>query len=320
MAPPSIWSRLDRAVKVIDMENTADQTQIDLLAKTGMLVEALPFMRRYSDKTILIKFGGHAMGKADYVNAFASDVALLDQVGARPVVVHGGGPQIGEMLTKLKIESNFVDGLRVTDEATISIVEMVLAGGINKALVAAIASAGGRAVGVSGKDGGLITARKLMAVAKSSDSAIQNAVDLGFVGEPANIDVTVLDALMMNNLIPVVAPVGSGEDGKTYNINADTAAGAISAALNAKRMLMLTDVRGVQDKDGNLIPSLTISQAEALILDGTVSGGMIPKVETCIGAVQGGAEGAVIMDGRVPHSLLIELFTEHGMGTIITAG
>ena len=320
MAPPSIWSRLDRAVKVIEMENTADQMQVDLLAKTGMLVEALPFMRRYSDKTILIKFGGHAMGKADYVNAFASDIALLDQVGARPVVVHGGGPQIGEMLTKLKIESNFIDGLRVTDEATISIVEMVLAGGINKALVAAIASAGGRAVGVSGKDGGLITARKLMAVAKSSDSAIQKAVDLGFVGEPANIDVTVLDALMMHNLIPVVAPIGSGEDGKTYNINADTAAGAISAALNAKRMLMLTDVTGVQDKDGNLIPSLTISQAEALILDGTVSGGMIPKVETCIEAVQGGAEGAVIMDGRVPHSLLIELFTEHGMGTIITAG
>ena len=167
MAPPSIWSRLDRAVKVIEMENTADQMQIDLLAKTGMLVEALPFMRRYSDKTILIKFGGHAMGKADYVNAFASDIAaLLDQVGARPVVVHGGGPQIGEMLTKLKIESNFIDGLRVTDEATISIVEMVLAGGINKALVAAIASSGGRAVGVSGKDGGLITARKLMVVVK----------------------------------------------------------------------------------------------------------------------------------------------------------
>ncbi len=320
MAPPSIWSWLDHAVKVIEMENTADQMQIDLLAKTGMLVETLPFMRRYSDKTILIKFGGHAMGKADYVKAFASDIALLDQVGARPVVVHGGGPQIGEMLTKLKIESKFIDGLRVTDEATISVVEMVLAGGINKALVAAIASAGGRAVGVSGKDGGLITARKLMAVAKSSDSAIQKAVDLGFVGEPANIDVAVLDALLMHNLIPVVAPVGGGEDGKTYNINADTAAGAIAAALNAKRMLMLTDVSGVQDKDGNLISSLTISQAEGLIRDGTVLGGMIPKVETCIEAVQGGAEGAVIMDGRVPHALLVELFTEHGMGTIITAG
>jgi acetylglutamate kinase len=307
------------AVKAMKMENSADQMQVDLLAKTGMLIEALPFMRRYSGKTILIKFGGHAMGKADYVNAFAADIALLDQVGARPVVVHGGGPQIGDMLKKLQIESNFIDGLRVTDEATISVVEMVLAGGINKALVAAIAGAGGRAVGVSGKDGGLLTARKLMAVAKASDSAIQQAVDLGFVGEPSHVDVTVLNALMQHHLIPVVAPVGSGEDGKTYNINADTAAGAIAAALNATRMLMLTDVSGVLDKNGKLISSLTISQAEALIHDGTVSGGMIPKVKTCIDAVQGGAEGAVIMDGRAPHALLVELFTEHGMGTMITA-
>ena len=307
------------AVKAMKMENSADQMQVDLLAKTGMLIEALPFMRRYSGKTILIKFGGHAMGKADYVNAFAADIALLDQVGAIPVVVHGGGPQIGEMLKKLQIESSFVDGLRVTDEATISIVEMVLAGGINKALVAAIASAGGRAVGVSGKDGGLITARKLMAMAKASDSAIQQAVDLGFVGEPSHVDVTVLNALMQHHLIPVVAPVGGGEDGKTYNINADTAAGAIAAALNATRMLMLTDVTGVLDQNDKLISSLTISQAEALIHNGTISGGMIPKVKTCIDAVQGGAEGAVIMDGRAPHALLVELFTEHGMGTMITA-
>ena len=307
------------ALKAMTMENSADQMQVDLLAKTGMLIEALPFMRRYSGKTILVKFGGHAMGKADYVNAFAADIALLDQVGARPVVVHGGGPQIGDMLKKLQIESSFIDGLRVTDEATISIVEMVLAGGINKALVAAIAGAGGRAVGVSGKDGGLLTARKLMAVAKASDSAIQQAVDLGFVGEPSHVDVTVLNALMQHHLIPVVAPVGSGEDGKTYNINADTAAGAIAAALSATRMLMLTDVSGVLDKNGKLISSLTISQAEALIHDGTVSGGMIPKVKTCIDAVQGGAEGAVIMDGRAPHALLVELFTEHGMGTMITA-
>ena len=307
------------AVKAMKMENSTDQMQVDLLAKTGMLIEALPFMRRYSGKTILIKFGGHAMGKADYVNAFAADIALLDQVGALPVVVHGGGPQIGEMLKKLQIESSFIDGLRVTDEATISIVEMVLAGGINKALVAAIAGAGGRAVGVSGKDGGLITARKLMAMAKASDSAIQQAVDLGFVGEPSHVDVTVLNALMQHHLIPVVAPVGSGEDGKTYNINADTAAGAIAAALNATRMLMLTDVTGVLDKNGKLISSLTISQAEALIHDGTVSGGMTPKVKTCIDAVQGGAEGAVIMDGRAPHALLVELFTEHGIGTMITA-
>ena len=301
------------------MENSADQMQVDLLAKTGMLIEALPFMRRYSGKTILIKFGGHAMGKADYVNAFAADIALLDQVGAKPVVVHGGGPQIGEMLKKLQIESSFIDGLRVTDEATVSIVEMVLAGGINKALVAAIAGAGGRAVGVSGKDGGLITARKLMAMAKASDSAVQQAVDLGFVGEPSHVDVTVLNALMQHHLIPVVAPVGGGEDGKTYNINADTAAGAIAAALNATRLLMLTDVTGVLDQSGKLISSLTISQAEALIHNGTISGGMIPKVKTCIDAVQGGAEGAVIIDGRAPHALLVELFTEHGMGTMITA-
>lgn len=307
------------AVKAMKMENSADQMQVDLLAKTGMLIEALPFMRRYSGKTILIKFGGHAMGKADYVNAFAADIALLDQVGARPVVVHGGGPQIGEMLKKLQIESSFIDGLRVTDEATVSIVEMVLAGGINKALVAAIAGAGGRAVGVSGKDGGLITARKLMAIAKASDSASQQAVDLGFVGEPSHVDVTVLNALMQHHLIPVVAPVGGGEDGKTYNINADTAAGAIAAALNATRMLMLTDVTGVLDQNGKLISSLTISQAETLIHNGTISGGMIPKVKTCIDAVQGGAEGAVIIDGRAPHALLVELFTEHGMGTMITA-
>ena len=307
------------AVKAMKMENSADQMQVDLLAKTGMLIEALPFMRRYSGKTILIKFGGHAMGKADYVNAFAADIALLDQVGARPVVVHGGGPQIGEMLKKLQIESSFIDGLRVTDEATVSIVEMVLAGGINKALVAAIAGAGGRAVGVSGKDGGLITARKLMAMAKASDSAVQQAIDLGFVGEPSHVDVTVLNALMQHDLIPVVAPVGGGEDGKTYNINADTAAGAIAAALNATRLLMLTDVTGVLDQSGKLISSLTISQAEALIHNGTISGGMIPKVKTCIDAVQGGAEGAVIIDGRAPHALLVELFTEHGMGTMITA-
>jgi acetylglutamate kinase len=301
------------------MTRTDETMHQDLMMKTGMLVEALPFMRRYSGKTILVKFGGHAMGKADYVAAFASDIALLDQVGARPVVVHGGGPQIGAMLDKLKIESNFIDGLRVTDEATISVVEMVLAGGINKALVAAVASAGGRAVGVSGKDGGLITARKLLAKAKKAGSAIHDAVDLGFVGEPADIDVTVLDALMQHQLIPVVAPVGCGEDGKTYNINADTAAGAIAAALHAARMLMLTDVAGVLDKNGDLIPALTVSEAEALIRDGTVKGGMIPKVETCIDAVRGGAEAAVIMDGRAPHALLVELFTEHGMGTMIKA-
>ena len=301
------------------MDDTPSSLQSRLIERTGMLVEALPFMRRYSEQTIVVKFGGHAMGEAAYVASFAADIALLDQVGARPVVVHGGGPQIGEMLNKLQIESNFVDGLRVTDEATISVVEMVLAGGINKALVAAIAGAGGRAVGISGKDGGLIQARKLLAKSRAEGSAIEQAIDLGFVGEPEQINTDVLDALNAGNLIPVVAPVGSDAAGETYNINADTAAGAIAAALGATRMLMLTDVAGVLDKEGELITELTVSQAEALIRDGTVSGGMIPKVETCINAVLGGAEAAVIMDGRAPHALLVELFTEHGMGTIINA-
>lgn len=301
------------------MADTSNDMPSQILAQTGMLIEALPYMRQYSDQTLVIKFGGHAMGEADYVSAFASDIALLEQIGARPVVVHGGGPQIGEMLKKLQIESNFIDGLRVTDEATISVVEMVLAGGINKALVAAIAQAGGRAVGISGKDGGLIMARKLMAVGKTSDSAIEEAIDLGFVGEPETINTEVLDALNAAKLIPVVAPVGSSAAGETFNINADTAAGAIAAALGATRMLMLTDVAGVLDKNGNLITELNVSQARGLIADGTVSGGMIPKVETCINAVLGGAEAAVIMDGRAPHALLVELFTEHGMGTIIKA-
>ena len=301
------------------MDENPDIPVEHILAKAGMLIEALPFMRRYSDKTIVVKFGGHAMGEPDYVSSFAADIALLDQVGARPVVVHGGGPQIGEMLKKLQIESNFVDGLRVTDEATISVVEMVLAGGINKALVAAIATAGARAVGISGKDANLITARKLLAQPKARDSAIEEAIDIGFVGGPSKIDTEVLDALSQRDLIPVVAPVGRGEDGMTYNINADTAAGAIAAALGATRMLMLTDVAGVMDKSGKLITELSVSEAESLIRDGTVSGGMIPKVETCIQAVLGGAEAAVIMDGRAPHSLLVELFTEHGMGTIIKA-
>lgn len=302
-------------------ENKSPQDEI--LEKTGTLVEALPFMRRYSGQAIVIKFGGHAMGDPEYVSAFASDIALLDQVGTKPIVVHGGGPQIGDMLNKLKIESNFIDGLRVTDEATISVVEMVLAGGINKGLAAAINKAGGRAVGISGKDAGLITARKLTTVSRHKNnagaSAIEKAVDLGFVGQPSHIKRDILDALSAGQLIPVVAPIGTGEDGQTYNINADTAAGAIAAAMRATRMLMLTDVPGVLDKDGQLIAELTVSEAEALIHDGTVSGGMIPKVETCIDAVLGGAEAAVIMDGRIPHATLVELFTPHGIGTRIQA-
>ena len=299
------------------MEN--EKKNQNIIMKASMLVEALPFMRMYSGKTILIKFGGHAMGEADYVSAFASDIVLLDQVGAQPVVVHGGGPQIGDMLDRLKIHTKFVNGLRVTDEATISVVEMVLSGGINKALVAAIASAGGRAVGISGKDGGLLTAQKLTAKATPLDSISNDPIDLGFVGEPIDVDVSVLEALKNYNLIPIVAPVGQGKDGQTYNINADTAAGAIAASLNATRLLMLTDVPGVLDEKGKVIPSLTISEAEDLITKGVVKGGMIPKVETCVDAVRGGAEAAVIMDGQAPHALLVELFTEHGMGTMVTA-
>lgn len=288
-------------------EDTMQEQADSWLEKAGLLIEALPFMRRYAGKAITIKFGGHAMGEQAFVDSFAADMVLLRQVGTKPVIVHGGGPQIGSMLNRLEIESNFVDGLRVTDEATISVVEMVLAGGINKALVAAIAKAGGQAVGISGKDANLIKARKL-----------SGSADLGYVGEPASVDITVIKALMDHDLMPVVAPTGLGDDGMTYNINADTAAGAVAGAMGATRLLMLSDVAGILDKDGALIHHVNLQGARALIADGTVSGGMIPKVETCIKAVEDGAEAAVIMDGRAPHAVLVELFTEHGIGTLIT--
>ena len=300
------------------MAEQASATPEDWLQKAGILIEALPYMRRYANKPVVVKFGGHAMGEHEYVASFAADMTLLRQVGAQPIIVHGGGPQIGDMLNRLQIESNFVNGLRVTDEATISVVEMVLAGGINKALVAAIHAAGGRAVGLSGKDGQLITASKLSDVSAQSDSQIEQ-VDLGFVGRPETVDPSVLHALLGVGMIPVVAPVGLGLDGQTYNINADTAAGAVASAMAATRLLMLTDVAGVKDKQGNLISHLTVSSARQLITDGTVQGGMIPKVETCIDAVEQGAEAAVILDGRAPHAVLVELFTEHGIGTLITA-
>jgi acetylglutamate kinase len=287
------------------------------MEKAGLLIEALPYMRRYSNKPIVVKFGGHAMDKQAYVDSFSADMTLLRQIGAQPVVVHGGGPQIGDMLKRLKIESNFINGLRVTDAATISVVEMVLAGAINKSLVAAVNMAGGRAVGLSGKDGHLITASKLDSPAGQSDSQIEK-IDLGFVGRPETVDPTALSALMAADMIPVIAPIGSGVDGQTYNINADTAAGAVAGAIGASRLLMLTDVAGVKDKDGGHISHLTVSEAQQLIEDGTVQGGMIPKVETCIDAVEQGAEAAVILDGRAPHAVLVELFTEHGIGTLIT--
>ena len=299
-----------------DTPTTSSSIRSDWLAKAGVLTEALPFMRRYSGHHIVVKFGGNAMGDADALRGFADDMALLRQVGACPVVVHGGGPQIGNMLQKLNIQSEFINGLRVTDKDTVSVVEMVLAGAINKALAAAIQQAGGNGVGISGKDNALIVAKKITATKGGSN--IEEAVDLGFVGEPAEINTHVLDALIAADITPVVAPVASDKNGETYNINADTAAGCISAALGATRLLMLTDVSGVLNKEGEHIQKLGISQAKALINDGTINGGMIPKVETCIEAVEGGAEAAVILDGREPHAVLVELFTEHGIGTIIT--
>ena len=285
-----------------DLNNDISQKWLE---KAGLLVEALPFMRRYAGKSIVVKFGGHAMGEQAFVDSFASDMVLLRQVGTKPLIVHGGGPQIGSMLSRLEIESSFVDGLRVTDEATISIVEMVLAGGINKSLVAAIAAAGGKAVGISGKDGNLIKASKA------------HNGQLGYVGMPEEIDISVITALMGHDMMPVVAPIGLGDDGMTYNINADTAAGAVAGAIGASRLLMLSDVAGIQDKNGNLIERVNLKQAKELISNGTVTGGMIPKLETCIKAVEDGAEAAVIMDGRAPHAILVELFTEHGIGTMI---
>lgn len=289
-----------------------------LLRTATTLSEALPYLQTFAGKTFVIKYGGHAMGDAKLAELFARDIVLLKQVGINPVIVHGGGPQIGEMLKRLKIESEFVDGLRVTDKRTVEIVEMVLAGSINKEVVSAINSAGGTAVGICGKDGNLIQARKLKHRRKT-DSNIEKVVDLGFVGEPVAINTAVLDTLASSHMIPVIAPLGVGEKGMTYNINADTAAGAIAGAIGAARLLMLTDVAGVLDKKGDLVTDISARQARTMIRNGTISGGMIPKIETCLASVKEGVEAAVIMDGRVPHGLLLEVFTEHGAGTMIRA-
>ena len=294
---------------------TAEEDDAQRTART--LSEALPYLRRFAGQTFVVKYGGHAMGSPELAARFAEDVALLAQIGIKPVVVHGGGPQIGAMLERLAIQSSFVDGLRVTDDATVEIVEMVLSGSINKQVVGAINQAGGRAIGISGKDGRLIEARKLERRTKDPDSAIEKVLDLGFVGEPARINAGVLRDLANVNVIPVVAPIGFGQAGETYNINADTAAGAIAAELKASKLLMLTDVPGVLDGDGDLLTELTPEEARRLIEDGTISGGMIPKIETCLDAMAGGVEAAQIVDGRVPRVLLIELFTEAGIGTKI---
>jgi len=282
-----------------------------------ILAGALPFLKRYDDQIVVVKYGGHAMGQEETALRFGRDIALLEQVGVSPVVVHGGGPQINAMLKRLDVKSTFVQGLRVTDAAMLDVVEMVLAGPVNKQVAEAITRAGAIAVGISGKDGGLVKARKVTRTVRDPGSNIEQVLDLGFVGEPAEVDTRVLRLMIGADIIPVVAPVGVGADGQTYNINADTVAGAIAGALGAERLLVLTDVRGVLGPDGAFIPEMTVAEVKAGIAEGWISAGMIPKVETCIYAIEKGVKGAVILDGRVPHAVLHELFTDGGAGTLI---
>ncbi|HVB16584.1 MAG TPA: acetylglutamate kinase [Stellaceae bacterium] len=289
----------------------------DPAVRAAILAEALPYLRRYSGQTVLVKYGGHAMADGGTDDPFARDIVLLQQVGINPIVVHGGGPQIGDMLQRLGVRSRFVDGLRITDRETMEVIEMVLAGTINKQLVAEINAAGGCAVGLTGKDGGLIRARKV--TRWLIENGVRVEVDLGLVGEPERVDDRVLATFRHSGIIPVIAPIGIGADGATYNINSDTVAGAVAAAVKSRRFLLLTDVPGVLDADKLLISELSAGEARRLIADGTISGGMIPKVETCLAAIEGGVEAAVILDGRVPHAILLELFTG-GAGTLIRGG
>lgn len=290
----------------------------DIAEKQAILLSAaLPFMQKYENKTVVVKYGGHAMGDAELGRAFARDIALLKQSGINPIVVHGGGPQIAKLLEKMGIESKFEGGLRVTDEKTVEVVEMVLAGSINKEIVALINAEGEWAIGLCGKDGNMVFAQKAHKTVIDPDSNIERVLELGFVGEPVEVDRTLLDLLARSEMIPVIAPVAPGRDGNTYNINADVFAGAIAGALAAKRLLFLTDVPGVLDKNGKLIKELTVSDAKKLMREGVITGGMIPKVETCIEAIQRGVEGVVILNGKRAHSVLLELFTEHGAGTLI---
>lgn len=299
----------------------SDSKQLpDVHVQAEVLVQALPHMQRYDQQVVVIKYGGHAMGDRAAAEDFAEDVVLLEQSGIKPIVVHGGGPQIGKMLEKLGIKSEFKGGLRVTDQATVEVVEMVLAGSINKQIVGWIGTEGGKAVGLSGKDGNMVVARKVTRTAVDPDSNIEKVVDLGFVGEPEKVNREVLDQVLSAELIPVLAPVAIGHDGQTYNVNADTFAGAIAGAMTAKRLLLLTDVPGVLDKNKNLIPEMTIEDCRRLIADGTITDGMIPKIETCIYALERGVEAVVILDGKVPHAVLLELFTDHGAGTLIRRG
>ena len=292
-------------------DKTAPQEQARILS------EALPHMQRYDEETIVIKYGGHAMGNEEVARAFARDIVLLEQTAINPVVVHGGGPQIEAMLKKAGVQSQFAGGLRITDASTLEIVEMVLAGSINKQIVSFINTAGGKAVGLCGKDGNMVIAKKATRRVVDPDSNIEKVVDLGFVGEPDKVDLTVLNALIGRELIPVLAPVAASADGGSFNVNADTFAGAIAGALKAKRFLLLTDVPGVLDKSKQLIKEMSAADVRRLIADGTITAGMIPKVETCLYALEQGVEGVVILDGKVPHAVLLELFTDHGAGTLI---
>ncbi|HEY3224405.1 MAG TPA: acetylglutamate kinase [Pseudolabrys sp.] len=291
--------------------------KIDPQEQARILVEALPHMQRYDEEIVVVKYGGHAMGQEQTARDFARDIVLLEQTAINPVVVHGGGPQIEAMLKRLGIKSEFAEGLRITDAKTVEVVEMVLAGSINKQIVGYINAAGGKAIGLCGKDGNMVQARKVSRSVVDPDSNIEKVIDLGFVGEPEKVDLTMLNQVIGREMIPVLAPVATSANGGTFNVNADTFAGAVAGALKAKRLLLLTDVPGVLDKSKNLIAQLSVADARKLIADGTISGGMIPKVETCIYALDQGVEGVVILDGKVPHAVLLELLTDHGVGTLL---
>lgn len=296
----------------------ADEARPSAHMQARILAEALPHLIRYDEQTVIIKFGGHAMGNPALAQAFAQDVVYLKQSGVNPIVVHGGGPQIDAMLGKLAIKPEFVHGLRVTGKPTVEVVEMVLAGTINKEIVSAINREGGKAVGICGKDANLMIARRITHM-PDPESNLMRAVDIGYVGDPAEINPHIVEVISKSDLIPVIAPVGASREGETLNVNADTFASALAARMKAKRLLLLTDVAGVLDRSGALVERLTIAEARDLIRDGTISGGMIPKLEGCIEVVEAGVEAVVIIDGRVPHCVLLELFTEHGVGTLVTA-
>jgi acetylglutamate kinase len=296
----------------------AEPIKVSPQEQAQILMQALPHMLRYDDSIVVVKYGGHAMGDEDVARDFARDMVLLEQSGLNPVVVHGGGPQIGAMLKKLGITSHFAGGLRITDKPTMEIVEMVLAGSINKQIVGFINAEGGRAVGLCGKDGNMVRATKVTRAVHDPTTNSDHEIDFGFVGEPQQVDTTVLEQILGRELIPVLAPIALGYDGETYNVNADTFAGAIAGALEAKRLLFLTDVPGVLDRDGNILKQLRLDDLRELIANGTITGGMIPKVETCIYAIEQGVEGVVILDGKTPHAVLVELLTDYGAGTLIT--